>query len=254
MPGHNPTCGYLSSVLDILADSHGANSRSILIACLKEVDPIVGHTVDKPVFLRDPSQPAALEHIPKWLRFRDILKRITHRCLHQIDGPSGSERFSPVFEDLLETPSGRPRHVWRYGPLTISRLSSRRLVGCTLPLSARRKAESNRRAFRGDRRRCAVSINPANSVAGMSATSRAPLRRTITTSCRVSTPNPVATRALANLNLTRLESRRRKLRILSMGRKPQKNDSLPGSLDMLILRTLSLRDLHGYGIVHFIRQ
>jgi hypothetical protein len=33
------------------------------------------------------------------------------------------------------------------------------------------------------------------------------------------------------------------------GRKAQKNDSLPGSLDMLILRMLSLRDLHGYGIV-----
>ena len=39
-----------------------------------------------------------------------------------------------------------------------------------------------------------------------------------------------------------------------MGRKSQKNDSLPGSLDMLILRTLSLRDLHGYGIVQFIQQ
>ena len=39
-----------------------------------------------------------------------------------------------------------------------------------------------------------------------------------------------------------------------MGRKPQKNDSLPGSLDMLILRTLSLSDLHGYGIVKFIQQ
>ena len=39
-----------------------------------------------------------------------------------------------------------------------------------------------------------------------------------------------------------------------MGRKAQKNDSLPGSLDMLILRTLSLRDLHGYGIVQFIQQ
>ncbi len=37
-----------------------------------------------------------------------------------------------------------------------------------------------------------------------------------------------------------------------MGRK--KNESLPGSLDMLILRTLSLRDLHGYGIVQFIEQ
>jgi transcriptional regulator len=39
-----------------------------------------------------------------------------------------------------------------------------------------------------------------------------------------------------------------------MGRKAQKNDSLPGSLDMLILRTLSLRHLHGYGIVQFIQQ
>jgi len=55
------------------------------------------------------------------------------------------------------------------------------------------------------------------------------------------------------LNLIRVSSRC-KLRILGMGRKPQKNDSLPGSLDMLILRTLSLRDLHGYGIVQFIQQ
>jgi PadR family transcriptional regulator PadR len=39
-----------------------------------------------------------------------------------------------------------------------------------------------------------------------------------------------------------------------MGRKPQKNNSLPGSLDMLILRTISRRDLHGYGIVQFIQQ
>ncbi|HEY3939905.1 MAG TPA: PadR family transcriptional regulator [Bryobacteraceae bacterium] len=39
-----------------------------------------------------------------------------------------------------------------------------------------------------------------------------------------------------------------------MGRKAQKNDSLPGSLDMLILRTLSRRGLHGYGIVRFIQQ
>ena len=39
-----------------------------------------------------------------------------------------------------------------------------------------------------------------------------------------------------------------------MGRKAQKNDSLPGSLDMLILWTLSQRDLHGYGIVQFIQH
>lgn len=39
-----------------------------------------------------------------------------------------------------------------------------------------------------------------------------------------------------------------------MGRKPQKNDSLPGSLDMLILKTLSRVNLHGYAIVQKIRQ
>jgi transcriptional regulator len=39
-----------------------------------------------------------------------------------------------------------------------------------------------------------------------------------------------------------------------MGRKAQENDSLPGSLDMLILRTLSRRDLHAYRIAQFIQQ
>src|SRR6476660_8131106 len=39
-----------------------------------------------------------------------------------------------------------------------------------------------------------------------------------------------------------------------MGRKAKKNDSLPGSLDMLILRVLSRRDLHGYGIVQFVQE
>ncbi|WP_321470576.1 helix-turn-helix transcriptional regulator [uncultured Paludibaculum sp.] len=36
--------------------------------------------------------------------------------------------------------------------------------------------------------------------------------------------------------------------------KARKNDSLPGSLATLILRTLSPRDLHGYGIAQFIQQ
>jgi transcriptional regulator len=39
-----------------------------------------------------------------------------------------------------------------------------------------------------------------------------------------------------------------------MGRKPQKNDSLPGSLDMLILKTLSRGKFHGYAIVQLIQQ
>ena len=39
-----------------------------------------------------------------------------------------------------------------------------------------------------------------------------------------------------------------------MGRKGQKNDSLPGSLDMLILKTLSRGNLHGYAIAQIIQQ
>ena len=39
-----------------------------------------------------------------------------------------------------------------------------------------------------------------------------------------------------------------------MGRKPQKNDSLPGSLDMLVLKTLTRGNLHGYAIVQAIQQ
>ena len=39
-----------------------------------------------------------------------------------------------------------------------------------------------------------------------------------------------------------------------MGRKAEKNDSLPGSLDMLILKTLTRGNLHGYAIAQLIQQ
>jgi len=39
-----------------------------------------------------------------------------------------------------------------------------------------------------------------------------------------------------------------------MGRKAEKNDSLPGSLDMLILKTMTRGNLHGYAIVQAIQQ
>jgi PadR family transcriptional regulator, regulatory protein PadR len=38
-----------------------------------------------------------------------------------------------------------------------------------------------------------------------------------------------------------------------MGRKQQKQDLLPGTLDMLILKTLSIGVMHGYGIAQHIR-
>ena len=34
----------------------------------------------------------------------------------------------------------------------------------------------------------------------------------------------------------------------------KENDFLPGTLDMLILQTLTLEPMHGYGIAQFIRQ
>lgn len=39
-----------------------------------------------------------------------------------------------------------------------------------------------------------------------------------------------------------------------MGRKGQKNESLPGPLDMLILKTLTRSNLHGYAIVQSIQM
>jgi PadR family transcriptional regulator, regulatory protein PadR len=39
-----------------------------------------------------------------------------------------------------------------------------------------------------------------------------------------------------------------------MGRKGRKNDSLPGSLDMLILKVLTRGKLHGYAIAQAIHQ
>ncbi len=39
-----------------------------------------------------------------------------------------------------------------------------------------------------------------------------------------------------------------------MGRKARKNESLPGSLDMLILKTLTRGNLHGYAIAQLIQQ
>jgi PadR family transcriptional regulator len=85
---------------------------------------------------------------------------------------------------------------------------------------------------------------------------RPPFGRDVRTLARCSL-GPQSPRGRARLklalNLIRVISCR-KLRILGMGRKAHKNDSLPGSLDMLILRTLSLRNLHGYGIVQFIQQ
>ena len=44
------------------------------------------------------------------------------------------------------------------------------------------------------------------------------------------------------------------LRIRSMGRKGQKSNSLPSPLDMLILRTLTRANLHGYAIAQMIQN
>lgn len=39
-----------------------------------------------------------------------------------------------------------------------------------------------------------------------------------------------------------------------MGKSPSRNDLLPGTLEMLVLKTLTRGPLHGYGIAQYIQQ
>jgi DNA-binding PadR family transcriptional regulator len=39
-----------------------------------------------------------------------------------------------------------------------------------------------------------------------------------------------------------------------MGKKPDRQELLPGTLDMLVLKTLSIGVMHGYGIAQHIRM
>jgi hypothetical protein len=77
-----------------------------MIACLKEIDPVICDAIDKPVFLRNPPRPAPFKHITKRLWFSHTLKRIPHDCLDQIEDPDShaSFRFHPeskVFAKLF---------------------------------------------------------------------------------------------------------------------------------------------------------
>jgi hypothetical protein len=88
----------------------------------------------------------------------------------------------PSSEDPPGIPGGTPQPVQWAGSRPISRRKLESDSGFPFPLSARRIAVSKRWAFFGDRSRCAVSIRPASSAAGISATSFERLRRTMTIS------------------------------------------------------------------------
>src|SRR5262249_31756678 len=85
-----------------------------------------------------------------------------------------------------------------------------------------------------------------NSVVFRNGITRSPTVRSI------ATPRHEIQRILCNGALPRYTAS--KQRILGMGRKPQKNDSLPGSLDMLILKALDKCSLPGYATVQFSQQ
>ena len=140
--------------------------------------------VHQAVFLADTTRPAACQHISKRLRLSQPLEWILHHCLDQIQHSDCgvSFGFDPKTEVLPEL------RLKDSDSLRISlHLASLDAVpppfqACP-PRFARRNADWRRRALRGDRNRCAVSMRPASSEAGRRATSRAPRRRTITVSC-----------------------------------------------------------------------
>ena len=77
-----------------------------MIACLKEVDPLVSHSIYQPVLLTDAPRPAALKHIAKRLGLPGTRKRVTHHCAHEVKQPQsqitiGFDPVSKVFEELL---------------------------------------------------------------------------------------------------------------------------------------------------------
>ena len=54
----------------------------VMISGLKEIDPPSADSVDKPVFLRDPSGPAPRQNMPERFRFADSAERIVEHGLH----------------------------------------------------------------------------------------------------------------------------------------------------------------------------
>ena len=149
------------------------------------------------VFLSDAARPTPRQYISQRFGFSWPCKGVLHDRLDEIQAPdcSASFGFNPKTQILPEL------GLKDRNPLT---LSLHRGSLASIPImwfrasffarSARRTAARRRRAFRGERSRCAVSRRPASSVAGSRATSRAPRRRTITASCWSTTSSRTLTR------------------------------------------------------------
>jgi hypothetical protein len=55
-----------------------------MISGLQEVDPIISHQIDDPMFLRESSRPDACVKVLERLRFAESVERITHDGLDQL--------------------------------------------------------------------------------------------------------------------------------------------------------------------------
>ena len=75
-----------------------------MVTCLKEIHPVVGHSVNKPVLLSDPSRPAALKYITKRYRFPNTLKWIAQSCVNGFQYPKRrlATGYDPVSKVLTK--------------------------------------------------------------------------------------------------------------------------------------------------------
>ena len=122
-----------------------------MIPCLQEMDPPLADAVNQAVFLSDSPGPASSEYIFQGFRLADDLKTIAK--ILQARKPPGNlgVRVQP---NSAGPPKLRMKHCLALTPRQApcpSQLS--RLSTFPLPATLRRKAESKRRAFRGDRNR-----------------------------------------------------------------------------------------------------
>ena len=76
----------------------------IVIACLQEIDSLVGHKVDDSMLLRQTPRPRGRRKVLQWLRLAHSLKWIAKNGFDDLQRPqrNPSIRFYPIAEILLE--------------------------------------------------------------------------------------------------------------------------------------------------------
>jgi len=64
-----------------------------MITSLQEIDAIIAHEIDEPLFLRNAARPDTSAQVFEWFRFADTAEGITHDCL---DEAQAAQRGSTV--------------------------------------------------------------------------------------------------------------------------------------------------------------